>query len=199
MDLGPQIPGDGKLFSCGEHKFRLFKGGNLIHVDDTVPVTAYELGITQQQTRKVMEPHIGSHGLILQVDLDVVVAVVRVQDIVNELHDEKSDIVRWDEDPAVYIANALSPAKVISVSVWEDDKSSYVIVPDYQLSLAIGKSGQNARLAAKLTGWKIDIKSESQAVQEGVLTPEGESEGVFDDTDDILGDIEAEGNTEDNE
>ena len=119
----------------------------------------------------------------------------RVQDIVNELHDEKIDIVRWDEDPAVYIANALSPAKVISVSVWEDDKSSYVIVPDYQLSLAIGKSGQNARLAAKLTGWKIDIKSESQAVQEGVLTPEG----AFDDTDDILGDIEAEGNTEDNE
>ncbi len=113
----------------------------------------------------------------------------RVQDIVNELHDEKIDIVRWDEDPAVYIANALSPAKVISVSVWEDDKSSYVIVPDYQLSLAIGKSGQNARLAAKLTGWKIDIKSESQAVQEG----------AFDDTDDILGDIEAEGNTEDNE
>ena len=123
----------------------------------------------------------------------------RVQDIVNELHDEKIDIVRWDEDPAVYIANALSPAKVISVSVWEDDKSSYVIVPDYQLSLAIGKSGQNARLAAKLTGWKIDIKSESQAVQEGVLTPEGESEGAFDDTDDILGDIESEGNTEDNE
>ena len=123
----------------------------------------------------------------------------RVQDIVNELHDEKIDIVRWDEDPAVYIANALSPAKVISVSVWEDDKSSYVIVPDYQLSLAIGKSGQNARLAAKLTGWKIDIKSESQAVQEGVLTPEGESEGAFDDTDDILGDIEEEGNTEDNE
>ena len=123
----------------------------------------------------------------------------RVQDIVNELHDEKIDIVRWDEDPAVYIANALSPAKVISVSVWEDDKSSYVIVPDYQLSLAIGKSGQNARLAAKLTGWKIDIKSESQAVQEGVLTPEGESEGAFDETDDMLGDIEAEGNTEDNE
>lgn len=123
----------------------------------------------------------------------------RVQDIVNELHDEKIDIVRWDEDPAVYIANALSPAKVISVSVWEDDKSSYVIIPDHQLSLAIGKSGQNARLAAKLTGWKIDIKSESQAVQEGVLTPEGESEGAFDDTGDILGDIEAEGNTEDNE
>ena len=86
----------------------------------------------------------------------------RVQNIVNELHDEKIDIVRWDEDPAIYIANALSPAKVVSVSVWEEEKSSYVIVPDYQLSLAIGKAGQNARLAAKLTNWKIDIKSHSQ-------------------------------------
>ena len=91
----------------------------------------------------------------------------RVQNIVNELHDEKIDIVRWDEDPAIYIANALSPAKVVSVSVWEEEKSSYVIVPDYQLSLAIGKAGQNARLAAKLTNWKIDIKSETQANEEG--------------------------------
>ena len=91
----------------------------------------------------------------------------RVQNIVNELHDEKIDIVMWDEDPAIYIANALSPAKVVSVSVWDEEKSSYVIVPDYQLSLAIGKAGQNARLAAKLTNWKIDIKSESQAAEEG--------------------------------
>ena len=91
----------------------------------------------------------------------------RVQNIVNELHDEKIDIVLWDEDPAIYIANALSPAKVVSVSVWDEEKSSYVIVPDYQLSLAIGKAGQNARLAAKLTNWKIDIKSESQAAEEG--------------------------------
>ena len=83
----------------------------------------------------------------------------RVQNIVNELHDEKIDIVRWDEDPAIYIANALSPAKVVSVSVWDEERSSYVIVPDYQLSLAIGKEGQNARLAARLTGFKIDIKS----------------------------------------
>ena len=66
----------------------------------------------------------------------------RVQNIVNELHDEKIDIVRWDEDPAIYIANALSPAKVVSVSVWDEERSSYVIVPDYQLSLAIGKAGQ---------------------------------------------------------
>ncbi len=111
----------------------------------------------------------------------------RVQNIVDELHDEKIDIVRWDEDPAVYIANALSPAKVISVSVWEDEKSSYVIVPDYQLSLAIGKAGQNARLAAKLTNWKIDIKSETQAQEEGFGSDAAEE--VEDD--DILGDIES--------
>jgi N utilization substance protein A len=115
----------------------------------------------------------------------------RVQNIVDELHDEKIDIVRWDEDPAVYIANALSPAKVVTVSVWEEEKSSFVVVPDYQLSLAIGKSGQNARLAAKLTGWKIDIKSETQAQEEGFDQPE---EGAEDD--DILGDIEAGGDTE---
>lgn len=108
----------------------------------------------------------------------------RVQNIVNELHGEKIDIVRWDEDPAIYIANALSPAKVVSVSVADEDKASYVIVEDYQLSLAIGKAGQNARLAAKLTGWKIDIKSESQAAEEGFGAEED---------DDILGDIEAEG------
>lgn len=111
----------------------------------------------------------------------------RVQNIVDELHDEKIDIVRWDEDPAIYIANALSPSKVISVSVWEEEKSSYVIVPDYQLSLAIGKAGQNARLAAKLTNWKIDIKSESQAKEEGFGNDVPE-EPV---DDDILGDIES--------
>ena len=107
----------------------------------------------------------------------------RVQNIVNELHDEKIDIVRWDEDPAIYIANALSPAKVVSVSVWDEERSSYVIVPDYQLSLAIGKAGQNARLAARLTGYKIDIKSESQAAEEGF----GEE---IEEDDDILSDIE---------
>ena len=111
----------------------------------------------------------------------------RVQNIVDALHDEKIDIVRWDEDPAIYIANALSPSKVISVSVWEEEKSSYVIVPDYQLSLAIGKAGQNARLAAKLTNWKIDIKSESQAKEEGFGNDVPE-EPV---DDDILGDIES--------
>ena len=88
---------------------------------------------------------------------------MRVQAIVDELGSEKIDIVKWNEDSAKFIANALSPAKVVSVAVNEDEKVSRVVVPDYQLSLAIGKEGQNARLAAKLTGWKIDIKSETQA------------------------------------
>ena len=91
---------------------------------------------------------------------------MRVQAIVDELGSEKIDIVKWSEDPAKFIANALSPAKVVSVAVNEGEKVSRVVVPDYQLSLAIGKEGQNARLAAKLTGWKIDIKSETQAASE---------------------------------
>lgn len=104
-------------------------------------------------------------------DVDPVGACVghkglRVQAIVDELRNEKIDIVKWNSDPARYIANALSPAKVVSVAVKEDEKVSRVVVPDYQLSLAIGKEGQNARLAAKLTGWKIDIKSETQATDE---------------------------------
>ena len=86
----------------------------------------------------------------------------RVNAIVYELRDEKIDIINWSDDPAKLIENALSPAKVISVTVDEEEKSARVVVPDYQLSLAIGKEGQNARLAAKLTGYKIDIKSESQ-------------------------------------
>ncbi len=92
---------------------------------------------------------------------------VRVQTIVNELRGEKIDIVHWSEDPEVYVANALSPSKVVNVEVFEEEKMARVIVPDFQLSLAIGIKGQNARLAAKLTGWKIDIKSESQAGDEG--------------------------------
>lgn len=87
----------------------------------------------------------------------------RVNAIVDELRGEKIDIINWSEDPAVLIENALSPAKVVSVDVDPEEKSAAVVVPDYQLSLAIGKEGQNARLAAKLTGYKIDIKSESQA------------------------------------
>ena len=87
---------------------------------------------------------------------------IRVQAVVNELFDEKIDIINWSDDPAEMISNALAPAKVEKVIINEDEKSATVIVPDYQLSLAIGKEGQNVRLAAKLTAWKIDIKSSSQ-------------------------------------
>lgn len=86
----------------------------------------------------------------------------RVQNIVDELRGEKIDIIKWDEDPAKFISNSLSPSKVLKVEINDNDKSALVVVPDYQLSLAIGKEGQNARLAAKLTAWKIDIKSETQ-------------------------------------
>ncbi|GAB3794834.1 transcription termination factor NusA [Virgibacillus kimchii] len=93
----------------------------------------------------------------------------RVQTIVDELKGEKIDVVEWSDDPIVFVSNALSPSKVVDVLVDEEEKATTVIVPDYQLSLAIGKRGQNARLAAKLTGWKIDIKSESEAKEEGLL------------------------------
>jgi N utilization substance protein A len=93
----------------------------------------------------------------------------RVEAIVNELSGEKIDIVLWDKDPKVFVQNALSPSQVVEVIVDEENQSTVVIVPDNQLSLAIGKRGQNARLAAKLTGWKIDIKSESDAVEEGII------------------------------
>ena len=96
----------------------------------------------------------------------------RVQTIVNELSGEKIDIVEWSEDPVVFVANALSPSKVIDVQINEEEKSTTVVVPDYQLSLAIGKRGQNARLAAKLTGWKIDIKSETDARELGIYPNE---------------------------
>ncbi|RYM07149.1 transcription termination/antitermination protein NusA [Sporolactobacillus sp. THM7-7] len=96
----------------------------------------------------------------------------RVQTIVSELKGEKIDVVRWSDDPVTYVANALSPSKVIQVIVHEEERATTVIVPDYQLSLAIGKKGQNARLAAKLTGWKIDIKSESEAEESGLFDDE---------------------------
>lgn len=111
-----------------------------------------------------------------------------MQNIVTELQNEKIDIVKWDEDPAVYIANALSPATVVSVTVDEAEKTSNVVVPDYQLSLAIGKAGQNARLAAKLTNWKIDIKSESQAA-ELAEQKQDEPAGEELDGDDLLADL----------
>ncbi len=124
-------------------------------------------------------------------DVDPVGACVglngaRVGAVVDELRGEKIDIVHWDEDPAVFIENALSPAKVISVDADEEEKTAEVIVPDYQLSLAIGKEGQNARLAARLTGYKIDIKSETQArelAEARLEAGEEEEETLFDNFD----------------
>lgn len=87
---------------------------------------------------------------------------VRIQNVINELNGEKIDVIEWNEDPAIYIASSLLPAKILAVDIKEEEKFAQVIVPDDQLSLAIGKSGQNARLAARLTNWKIDIKSEAQ-------------------------------------
>jgi N utilization substance protein A len=86
--------------------------------------------------------------------------------VVNELRGEKIDIVSWSDDAAQFVAEALSPAKVKSVQIDEPERTAHVVVPDYQLSLAIGKEGQNARLAARLTGWRIDIVSESQAAEQ---------------------------------
>ena len=87
---------------------------------------------------------------------------VRIQNVINELNGEKIDVIEWNEDPSIYIASALLPAQILAVDAKEEEKFAQVIVPDDQLSLAIGKAGQNARLAARLTNWKIDIKSETQ-------------------------------------
>ncbi len=97
---------------------------------------------------------------------------IRIQNIVTELSGEKIDVVAWNEDPAIFIANALSPAKVVRVELDEAEKSARVIIPDRQLSLAIGKVGQNVRLAVKLTGWRIDIKSATEADAEAALAGE---------------------------
>ena len=94
---------------------------------------------------------------------------MRVQAVIDELRGEKIDIVRYSDDPAEYVTQALSPATVLSIEVDEQKKMCSVVVPADQLSLAIGKEGQNARLAARLTGYKIDIKSESQAIESGEL------------------------------
>ncbi|SLM98745.1 Transcription termination protein NusA [Brachybacterium faecium] len=102
----------------------------------------------------------------------------RVQAIVDELKGEKIDIVEWSENPVEFVSNALSPAQVVDVTVDKNNQSTTVVVPDYQLSLAIGKRGQNARLAAKLTGWKIDIKNETNAAELGIF-PRVEGETVI--------------------
>ena len=110
---------------------------------------------------------------------------IRVNAVVEELRGEKIDILNWSENAAILIENALSPAKVISVIADDDEKTAKVVVPDYQLSLAIGKEGQNARLAARLTGFKIDIKSETQARESGDFDDyymEEEYEDEYDDS-----------------
>ena len=120
----------------------------------------------------------------------------RVNAIVNELRGEKIDIINWDDNPAYLIENALSPAKVICVVADEDSKEAQVIVPDYQLSLAIGKEGQNARLAARLTGYKIDIKSETQAREMGLFEELGldyQEDGGYEDYE---SDYQEDGDTE---
>ena len=106
---------------------------------------------------------------------------IRIQNIINELNGEKIDVIEWNEDPATFISAALLPAQVLAVDIKEEEKFAQVIVPDDQLSLAIGKSGQNARLAAKLTNWKIDIKSESQFRQ--ILAEAQNSEDIEDEND----------------
>jgi transcription termination/antitermination protein NusA len=124
-------------------------------------------------------------------DVDPVGACVgmngaRVNAIVNELRGEKIDIINWSENPAILIENALSPAKVISVMADPDEKTASVIVPDYQLSLAIGKEGQNARLAARLTGYKIDIKNETQAIESGELPEDYMNTQAVEETEEIV-------------
>ena len=130
--------------------------------DGTVEV----MGISREAGFRTKMAVVSTDPLIDAVGSCVGPRGMRVENVVNELKTEKIDIVRWSQDPAEYIANALNPARVLSVFVSETEKAAAVVVPDNQLSLAIGKEGQNARLAAKLTGWKIDIKSQSQVEAE---------------------------------
>ena len=123
----------------------------------------------------------------------------RVNSIVDELRGEKIDIINWDENPGVLIQNALSPAKIVAVFADPDEKSAKVVVPDYQLSLAIGKEGQNARLAAKLTGYKIDIKSETQAADSPGFRYEDYVDEDYDEDYDEEYDDEYDGDYDDSE
>ena len=116
----------------------------------------------------------------------------RVQAVVNELYDEKIDIVRWNADNGLFIGEALSPAKAVKVTAKEADKSAFVVVPDNQLSLAIGKAGQNVRLAARLTGWRIDIRSEAQVSRAALLA----MTGIPDEDDEPAGSIGGDEKTE---
>lgn len=115
----------------------------------------------------------------------------RVNVIVNELKGEKIDIINWSEDPKEFIAAALSPSKVLAVSINEEEQSAKIVVPNHQLSLAIGKEGQNARLSAKLTGWRVDIKSETQAQETNFITEDellNDDVELVSDTEEVLED-----------
>ncbi|MCR5322378.1 MAG: transcription termination factor NusA [Lachnospiraceae bacterium] len=137
---------------------RLFESEVAEIADGTVQIhsIAREPGSRSKMSVSSNDPNVDARGACIGNNSE------RVNAIVNELNGEKIDIVYWDEDPAVYIEQALSPAKVSQVEVDEFEKTARVVVPNFQLSLAIGKDGQNARLAAKLTGYKIDIRDESQ-------------------------------------
>lgn len=144
---------------------RLFESEVAEVKDGTVEIKAIarEAGSRTKIAVKSNEPNVDPVGACVGLN------GARVNSIVNELRGEKIDIISWDDNPAYLIENALSPAKVICVVADEESKEAQVIVPDYQLSLAIGKEGQNARLAARLTGYKIDIKSETQAREQGLF------------------------------
>lgn len=147
---------------------RLFEAEVAEVRDGTVEIKsiAREAGSRTKMAVSTQDPNVDPVGACVGMN------GARVNAIVNELRGEKIDIINWSDDPAVLIENALNPAKVVSVEADMEEKSARVIVPDYQLSLAIGKEGQNARLAARLTGYKIDIKSESQAREAAALRME---------------------------
>jgi len=138
---------------------RLFEAEVTEIKDGTVEIMsiAREAGSRTKMAVRSMNPNVDAVGACVGIN------GVRVNSIVDELRGEKIDIVNWDDNPGNLIQNALSPAKIVAVFADPDEKTAKVVVPDYQLSLAIGKEGQNARLAARLTGYKIDIKSETQA------------------------------------
>lgn len=175
---------------------RLFESEVVEVRDGTVSIKA----IAREAGSRTKIAVMSNDGNVDPVGACVGINGARVNAIVNELRSEKIDIINWDENPAYLIENALSPAKVICVVADEDVKEAQVIVPDYQLSLAIGKEGQNARLAARLTGYKIDIRSETQARESGLLEELGIQyqqleEGGYDDNyqesyqDDYQGDM----------
>ena len=144
------------LFRSPDLVRRLFEAEIAEVRDGTVEIRAIarEAGSRTKIAVYTEDPNVDPVGACVGINGD------RVNAIVDELRGEKIDIITWSDDPAVLIENALSPAKVISVTADEEEKTARVIVPENQLSLAIGKEGQNARLAAKLTGYKIDIKQE---------------------------------------